>query len=44
MWIDTERLWFDDFDENEESDEPMTEEEWAALEAEYDRRDATEAY
>jgi hypothetical protein len=33
MWIDTERLRFDDFDPNEPSDEPLTDEEWAELDA-----------
>jgi len=33
MWIDTERLRFDDFDPNEPSDEPMTDEEIAELDA-----------
>lgn len=33
MWIDTERLRDDDFDPNEPSDEPLTDEEWAELDA-----------
>jgi hypothetical protein len=33
MWIDTERLRFDDFDPNEPSDEPLTDEEWEELDA-----------
>jgi hypothetical protein len=34
MWIDTERLRVDDFDPNEPSEgEPLTDEEWAELDA-----------